>query len=531
LNAANLLRWTLLCIFLILGYTVNRADAVFPFVINSPSNLKAGAVSSSEIDIRWTAPSNLGAMTVTGYRIDRSYDGGSTWQPIVYNTGSPNTAYSDHGLAAGTTYTYRIYALTQAIMSPPSDPASATTYSTPPEAPTGLVARPVSSTEIDLSWTPPYDDGGSKITGYKVERSSNLGAAWFVILSGGQNNTISYRDLGLSPSTTYEYRVYAINAKGTSPPSSQAIGTTEQKIWQIQLENPGLIVGDRLNNETETQKQIEQNPGYWSYGGDAPAEGAQYDFFKDLLGLHLGVKAATDGMWAGYYAESQNTTGLLFHAIVTTPLNVTSTPKDPQWYENGLYVQRASMPVNYVSCFSVTGAWGTEWVVASALGNDSQVINETALWVDNSTSQPTTRDCTIITNGTNYLKVYLDGNMVYESNKLNLQMPEPFNSYLEPQSSYAGALLNGTYADYYATTGENVTVRGLPASAARVDLVDSNGNVLATAPALSGAATMDVGQFDFPIAAGIRAYDSSNDTVATTAGTQQVYGGDVYAAR
>src|SRR5579875_3965912 len=104
------------------------------------------------------------------------------------------------------------------------------------------------------------------------------------------------------------------------------------------------------------------------------------------------------------------------------------------------------MPVNYVSCFSVTGAWGTEWVVASALGNDSQVINETALWVDNSTSQPTTSDCTIITNGTNYLKVYLDGNMVYESNKLNLQMPEPFNSYLYPKSSYAGALLHGTYA-------------------------------------------------------------------------------------
>jgi len=400
---------------------------------------------------------------------------------------------------------------------------------TVPGSPTGLAATMISSSEIDLAWTAPSNDGGSAIAGYMVERSANGGSSWSTVAADTGTGTTAYQDKGLLPATAYTYRVSAINAVGTGIPSTPASATTGPD--DISLAKHGLIISDSLENETETQQQLQANHGYWIYGGDAPNENAPYDFFRDAKGLHMGVKAPQDGTWAGYYAESQNTTGLLFHAIVTTPLSTVSNTTNPEWYENGLYVQRAALPVNYVTCFSISGAWGIQWVVASVTGNDQQAVNETALWVDNSTSQPTTRDCTIITNGTNYLKVYLDGNMVYESNKLNLQMPEPFNSYLEPQSSYAGALLNGTYADYYATTGENVTVRGLPASAARVDLVDSNGNVLATAPALSGAATMDVGQFDFPIAAGIRAYDSSNDTVATTAGTQQVYGGDVYAAR
>src|SRR2546422_3733070 len=41
---------------------------------------------------------------------------------------------------------------------------------------------------------------------------------------------------------------------------------------------------------------------------------------------------------------------------------------------------------------------------------------------DTSPNQPLTRDCTIITNGNNYLKVYLDNVLVYESNNLDLQM-------------------------------------------------------------------------------------------------------------
>ena len=45
-----------------------------------------------------------------------------------------------------------------------------------PGAPTSLSAAPNGTTGIDLSWTAPADDGGSAITGYKIEVSTDGGS-------------------------------------------------------------------------------------------------------------------------------------------------------------------------------------------------------------------------------------------------------------------------------------------------------------------------------------------------------------------
>src|SRR5438094_263725 len=80
---------------------------------------------------------------------------------------------------------------------------------------------------------------------------------------------------------------------------------------------------------------------------------------------------------------------------------------------------------------------------------DGSLVFDT-LKFDDTPNQPLTRDCIIITNGENYLKVYLDHVLFYSSNSLALAMPPPFNFFLEPQSSYAGQMINGTFLDYYS---------------------------------------------------------------------------------
>ena len=95
-----------------------------------PTGLSASTVSTSQINLSWYAPSNTGSAGVNGYKIERSADKGSTWSAIVSNTGNTGTAYSDNGLAASTTYTYRVSAIYLAGTSPPSNTASATTQST-----------------------------------------------------------------------------------------------------------------------------------------------------------------------------------------------------------------------------------------------------------------------------------------------------------------------------------------------------------------------------------------------------------------
>ena len=97
-------------------------------------------VPQIQINLSWTAPS--GNATISGYQIERSTNGGSTWSTIVSNTGSAGTAYSDTGLAASTTYTYRISAINSGGIGSPSSTASATTNTASParHTSTGIIA-------------------------------------------------------------------------------------------------------------------------------------------------------------------------------------------------------------------------------------------------------------------------------------------------------------------------------------------------------------------------------------------------------
>jgi len=290
------------------------------------------------------------------------------------------------------------------------------------------------------------------------------------------------------------------------------------------LTHSGLVIQDPLNNETKNRQQLVANQRYWIYGGDAPARNAPYDFFKDLLGFHIGVQAPSNGTWAGIYAASPNENAALFHSVITTP--VSKIPN--QFYENGMYVQTSQPKINYVTCVAVTGSAGTRWAVVSTDGNLTQATQFHVLWADTSANQPLTRDCTIITNGNNYLKVYMDNAMVYTSTTLNLQMPAPFNVYLEPQSSYPGKFLNGTFLDYYATTGENIKVTNLPVGADTVYLVNSAGDALAAAQVGNGIANLDVGAYHFPLAGTIMVYDSNYTLIASSPVIHNIYCGNEY---
>ena len=95
-----------------------------------------------------------------------------------------------------------------------------------PNAPTGLTATASGTTTINLSWTAPVDNGGSAITGYKIEISPNGTSNWTNQVANTASTTTTYEHTGLAASTTRHYRVSAINSIGTSTPSDVANATT-----------------------------------------------------------------------------------------------------------------------------------------------------------------------------------------------------------------------------------------------------------------------------------------------------------------
>ena len=192
----------------------------------APTGLTATASGTTAINLSWSAPGSTGGSAITGYKIEVSSNGGSSWTNLVANTSNTTTTYAHTGLTAGTTRHYRVSAINANGTGDPSNVANATTGATAPGAPTGLTATANGTTAINLSWSAPGSTGGSAITGYKIEVSSNGTSSWTNLVANTSNTTTTYAHTGLTAGTTRHYRVSAINANGTGDPSNVANATT-----------------------------------------------------------------------------------------------------------------------------------------------------------------------------------------------------------------------------------------------------------------------------------------------------------------
>jgi chitodextrinase len=95
---------------------------------------------------------------------------------------------------------------------------------TPPTVPTNLTATVISATQINLTWTASTDNVG--VTGYQVDRCQGAGCSSFAQIATPSG--ASFNDLGLSPSTSYSYKVRATDAAGNlSVFSLTATNTTQ----------------------------------------------------------------------------------------------------------------------------------------------------------------------------------------------------------------------------------------------------------------------------------------------------------------
>ena len=100
-----------------------------------PSALAATPASTSRVDLTWSDNSD----NESGFRIERSSNGGSTWTQLGTVGANVNT-YSATGLSPSTAYSFRVRAFNAVGDSPYSNAASATTPAAPQPPPGGVIA-------------------------------------------------------------------------------------------------------------------------------------------------------------------------------------------------------------------------------------------------------------------------------------------------------------------------------------------------------------------------------------------------------
>ena len=170
------------------------------------------------VDVFWNKP-NSGDDDIDHYIIERSMDGGTTWESPTEDAKTSDklrTAYTDpRHHVAGETLAYRVAAKNDAGMSDwvmvyyPRDPAD--DHMHPPTtaaltAPTGLTATPGT---LELNWTP--GDGATMHWVYAIRADEGEGGYTFMQASSNNSHTLKGLDNGA------EYIVAVSAGKGRLP--------------------------------------------------------------------------------------------------------------------------------------------------------------------------------------------------------------------------------------------------------------------------------------------------------------------------
>ena len=133
---------------------------------------------------------------------------------------------------------------------------------TVPGAPRSLSATASGTNRINLSWSAPASDGGSAITGYRIEVSLDGGSNWTDRVANTNGASTTYAHTGLAVGDTRHYRVSAINTIGTGTPSNVDDATTGTTTTTV----PGAPPGSR--------QRPAGPPGSTSPGARRPATAA-----------------------------------------------------------------------------------------------------------------------------------------------------------------------------------------------------------------------------------------------------------------
>uniref|UniRef100_A0A6I8QSE0 Titin n=1 Tax=Xenopus tropicalis TaxID=8364 RepID=A0A6I8QSE0_XENTR len=206
------------------GYlTSESVIAQYPYKLPGPPGTPfVTAVTRDSMVVQWNEPVNDGGSKILGYHVESKERNSILWVKLN-KTILPDTRIKTTNIEEGIEYEFRVYAENIVGIGKPSKVSECYVARDPCDPPGRPEPVIVTRNSVTLQWTKPEYDGGSKITGYIVEKKELPEGRW---MKASFTNVIEteFAVTGLVEDQRYEFRVIARNAAGIFSEPSDSTG-------------------------------------------------------------------------------------------------------------------------------------------------------------------------------------------------------------------------------------------------------------------------------------------------------------------
>nr|XP_015820290.2 titin isoform X2 [Nothobranchius furzeri] len=180
--------------------------------------LEVSGLSAEKCTLSWAPPHETGGAEILHYIVEKCETSRVSWT-LLYGDLIATTCKVTK-LLKGNEYLFRVKAVNKYGEGETleSEPIKAIDPFTVASAPTDVEVTSATNEAMTICWKRPVSDGGSRISGYIIEKRDKHGVRW-VRVNKKPVYDLRVKATGLHEGCEYEFRVFAENVAGLSEPS------------------------------------------------------------------------------------------------------------------------------------------------------------------------------------------------------------------------------------------------------------------------------------------------------------------------
>ncbi len=243
----------------------------------------------------------------------------------------------------------------------------------------------------------------------------------------------------------------------------------------------GLAAYDPLTGNRATRELKDS----YVFNGSAPAS-IGYEV-QHVGGMVIGVRPHSG--WLGWFGVTLDglPANAVYHVQMSRPARIPAGGVGESVFAVQTALTQRSGAINYVVVAAVTALRRTTWEVGYAHGLIADASTEVFWRSRPQRGGPLVRSISLRTDGRSCLAVWLGGQAVYSGCGLHLNIPGPYQAYLEVQSR--DIAYRATFRDFWVAGAGPVKISGARPGAV-VSLVSPSGFTIASAASASGDVTL-----------------------------------------